>query len=207
MDRELFSEEGQAHQRLIVNAAELGDVFGVTATALSKWVKEGMPKWAHGRYELGACVRWRMDTLSTRLAQSTRTDNSDERTELIIAQTRRAELETARLRDELIDAQRVQGVLIELASLIATQLDAIGPRVAEAAALETSPAIIEELVIRESRELRNQIAETVRRFADRVHVDLDGKLDRRTESPKRRRVGGSSPKTPRRKSRARAVAQ
>jgi predicted transcriptional regulator len=50
--------------------AEIADEFGVTSRTIQNYVKEGMPKAGHGKYDLLACYRWRVGKMNEALEKA-----------------------------------------------------------------------------------------------------------------------------------------
>ena len=47
--------------RLIFNAFDLCNIFGVTNKTISAWAREGMPRVSHGKFALKAVLKWWLD--------------------------------------------------------------------------------------------------------------------------------------------------
>ena len=51
--------------QIIISTAQLCEVFGVSKETISQWVKKGMPKTAHGKYNLQEVLQWKGVTQNT----------------------------------------------------------------------------------------------------------------------------------------------
>ncbi len=153
---------------LTILGPELAEIFAVTVRSLSNYVSEGMPQTGRGRYPVAACCRWWLDRelerererLAARLSNSAPTP----RDELAIAQRLKIELETELMRKRLLPAELTARALNGMASLIATQLDSLGPRLAGELADIDDPAVIQDRIFAEARAIRRAIAEAIRSF-------------------------------------------
>lgn len=96
----------------LVGVNKVAKALNVEARTVQRLVNEGMPKAAHGKYDLGACLLWYVRYLQAALERALghRGNGEDslgkklreERTGLIKAQREREELELAARREELI---------------------------------------------------------------------------------------------------------
>lgn len=151
----------------IVTVEFLAEVFGCSVSMIYKYQRAGMPKEARGRYDLAKCVQWYCQRArSEGMEGETERNVTDARTRLVDAQRIKTELETERLRGRLIDVHEVGAVLNELAGIVATQADALGPRLAGVLAEIDDPAMVQAEIASEARALRVAIADRIRRFAD-----------------------------------------
>lgn len=189
MQRDIFNEGGEVAQRLIVATVELAGVFGVSQMAISKWKKAGMPQISRGRFDLGECVRWRMGSLMDKAKTAQATDNSDERTQLVIAQTQRAKLETDKLRGELISRNVAESLVFGLASIFASELDALVPRAVPRLLERPERDPMSDVLIDECRHIRESLAGQIRQGLDGVPVDTDGADPTAATKKRRQRVG------------------
>lgn len=151
-----------------------------------------MPKLAKNKYDLVGCVQWYVQHLVGK-GDSADESMEVERRLLVRAQRRRHELEIAKRRGELIDAETVGQVINELAVIFVTQLEGMGARVAQQVATMSDPGAIQRVLTDECRGIRQATAARVADFAGAYHVigDIDPAPRR-----KRRRVGRPAANTP-----------
>lgn len=206
MDRDLFHDGTGARQNLYVTGAELAEIFGVSTMAVTKWVQAGMPKESRSRYNLAECVQWKLRELTDKAGPANK-DTSDERTELVKAQTRKLELESAKLSGDLVAVDTVRRVVNQVAVIASSQLDGLAARVAGTVAELNEPATIQQVIFDECRSIRASIADSIRDYATADAVAGSGGHRRATTKKKRGAVGRRKPDTAARKPRAGAVAQ
>ena len=149
----------------------LGDLFGVSDPTITHWIREGMPRGKAGRYDLASCVQWYRARMDKALKE--RGADGDAKTELTRAQVERTRLDVAKLRGELVDASEAQRVLNEVAVIVSTQLDGLGPRVAGEVVGLTDVATIQGVIFREARAMRTAIAARISRFGEEVESQVD----------------------------------
>lgn len=150
---------------LEVNADQLADLFGVKKGTVLHYAREaGMPRVGRGRYRLADCVQWYLEKQRDLLTNDGG-DMSEERRKLIAAQRHRHELEAARLRSELIDADAVTAVFNELGVIYATQLDGLGPRVAPRLLNQQNTGEVVRIIHDESRHIRRSTSAAIQNFA------------------------------------------
>jgi len=173
-----------------VTSEELCELFGVSKVAVHYWRKDGMPQRARGVYELGEVIRWWRGKFAERAGADAGTEDQDKRA-LIQAQTRKYEVETRRLENELIPREEVATIVHGLAALYRTALEGFGPRVAgELSALGDAPRI-QEALIRECRDILAQVAGRVTTLASEGFHDPNGGVEDPDAAhvQERRRVG------------------
>ncbi len=157
----------------IVNGQELCELLGISRTRITQMVKEGMPKQARGKYDLKACVQWYLDK---RLTGGSKTaDLNDARKKLYESQREKTDLETARIRRQLIPAEEVAHAIHELTSIYAAQLEGVGGRLAGELAGITEEGRILERLTDETRLIRGNVADLVQTFADTYDSSDDSK--------------------------------
>jgi len=147
----------------------LAEIFGVSEKSIRNWVAAGLPQVGHGKYDLRACVQWKLDQVTAEIAGDELGSATDSaRRELYIAQRHKIELEIAERRRELLPASLVDHTLAAVASVAASQLDSLGPRMAGELADSDDPAFIQGRLITECRAIRSSIAEQMRQMADTI---------------------------------------
>lgn len=102
----------------VVNKRELGEILGVSDTALTEWQRDNMPvierggPGVSGRYDTEAVINWMIERALARVARETPKDRLDR----VTAELR--ELELGKRRGELVEMRGVQrslgAFLIEL---------------------------------------------------------------------------------------------
>lgn len=153
-------------QPFIVNHAQILALLGISKPTLHDWCAQGMPKAGRGEYDAAACVAWLRERHQIALAEAR--DGADAKTQLTQAQVERTRLEVSQMRGELLDATDFQRVLNAAATVIASQLDGLGPRIAGEVVGMTDVATIQAVVFREARGIRSSIADALASFADEV---------------------------------------
>lgn len=146
-------------------AEEIALFFGVSDRQVRNYVKEGMPQLARGKFDSIACVRWKLGQISDERENEAGLTPRDE---LAIAQKERVELEIAQLRGTLIQRDLVSRAMNQVAALVASQLDGIGPRLAGELADMDDPAAVQSALFREARAVRSAIAQALRDFGATV---------------------------------------
>lgn len=181
-------------ETMAVSATFLASLFSVTEAAVMKWVREGgMPKGEkHGRYNLKACIEWRIRCLVEKASDPEESDDlKEERRKLIVAQRHGQELNNARERAELLDANLVASAIHGAFADVATGLDSLGPRIAGRVAMIDDPGTIQKMIFDECRNIRRTAAGRLQAFADSLG---GGEDPGRPAKPKRRAVGGRKPR-------------
>lgn len=148
-----------------VSRDTLAGVFGVSPRSITYWCDEGMPRVRRGTFDVAACVQWRLSTLMQR-DQGT---SDEERRALVRAQTERTQLEASRLRGTLIDADLVHRTLMQLGTLVASQLDGLAGRAAAEVAAMSDTLQVQTYLLAECRSIRTSIADLIAGFAVEQH--------------------------------------
>lgn len=164
METDLFHDGEKAGAAFYVTTEELRLIFGVSKMAISNFIKAGMPKHSHNKFDLAISVQWRVNEVMKK-TKPTANSETDERRALIVAQTARQRLETAKLRADLIERATVERIFHEFGSIVASSLDSIGPRLAQQVAAMTNTTEIAELLTHEHRSIRIPIASKLRGLA------------------------------------------
>jgi len=151
-------------ETLEVNADQLADLFNVQKNTVLHWAREGgMPRIARGRYRLKDCIQWHDEKLRNAIEGGS--DISEERRKLISAQRQRHEIEAAKLRSELIDAEEVGTCLNELAVIYTTQLEGLAASASPRLLNLLNIADIRRVLLDETRKIRRTTSATVQNFA------------------------------------------
>jgi phage terminase Nu1 subunit (DNA packaging protein) len=183
-----------------VTAGELARVLGVSRKHVYDLLERGLPR--DGRlFDLAACVQWFL--LELKRDDDVEPENlQDARLALYLAQTEKLKLENAKMRRSQVDIEEAKGVLLGVASVVAGQLDALGPRLAPQLLGLESTLEIQETIIAECREVRAAISSQV------GELGPDSPANHPTPTPKNSRsVGRRKKSTAPRKPRARPVAK
>lgn len=152
-------------ESIVVSAGDLAAFLDVNLRTVQRWVADGMPKTARGKYPLKACVQWSLDRLERR--KDLPSSSLDEaRVALMQSQRTRCNLEVAALRDSLVQTTSVRIVLAALLKTLEAEMDRLPPRVADAIAAEEDPARIQHILFAACRETRARAAERVRALGE-----------------------------------------
>lgn len=87
-----------------VSKADLAELIGVNPNTITKYIRDGMPTVSQKAVNLQACVRWLIERANQKQGQS----QSDARTKLIEAQTRRIKLQILEKRGDLVEVEHVK---------------------------------------------------------------------------------------------------
>lgn len=142
----------------LVTQTELARIFGVSRKWVSQLVQKGLPREGR-RYDVSACVQWYLSTLKAADDSPEPADMTEARRQLYIAQTEKTRLENARMRGETLLVEDAQSILYAISSIVASQLDAVAPRIAALVAGCTDIRIIQTMLFDEHRAIRDAIAE------------------------------------------------
>jgi len=153
-----------------VNAGELARVLGVSR----KWIynlteQRGLPR--HGRlYDVAECVQWYIASITER-ANDEPEDIMEARRRLYMAQTTKTKFEGERLRGRLVDLDEAESLLLKVASVVAAQLDAVAPRIAQLVAAESDQRTVQTLLFDEHRAIRESVADAIVEFSPPGRLD------------------------------------
>ena len=208
----LKAVDARAADVYLVSHRELASIIGMSPRRISQLVADGMPKSGPDRYDLGICVRWWVDRWRGKEADSE--EGVTQRQRLTRMQADKVQTEVQILRGTLVRAIEVEHVMAAAAAVVAGSLDSIGPRVAGEVAELQDPALIQEVLLRETRSIRESLADAFSMaaagatLADDADEEPDaGIADHETTAvPQRRPVGRPRKDPSGRKSRARPVA-
>jgi hypothetical protein len=166
----------------LVTPTELARLFGVARSWVYELVEKGMPR--EGRhFDAAACVQWYLAELKGSGTEDPE-DLAEARKRLYIAQTVKTELENEKLRGQHVDVDEALQVLYGVASVVATQHDAVGPRVAALIIGKTDIKEVQTILFDEHRAIREAIADAI------IKLPRPGRGDSETPAKKNRgRVG------------------
>lgn len=136
-------------------------ILDVSQQTISKYVAEGMPKADRGKYDIAACVQWRISQLDRLGTDEESTNVVRSREELYRAQTRGQQLKNMILDGQTVPLDLVKGVLNEIAGILAAQHDAIAPRCSE------DPAV-QQAILEEQRAVRESLAGAIEGLGQRI---------------------------------------
>ncbi len=188
----------------LVKTQELARILGLSTSMIHALVKEGLPKVSHGTFDTAVAVQWYIQTWRDRAEGGREGNLWDEKKKQIIAQTKKTELENAKLREEHLEVTAVSHVLNEVAVIVSTQLDGLGARTSGILAGISEPAKIQSILFDETRTIRAAIARSIEDFAA---IADDGEDSPPPAKKKRRTVGKPKPDSTAGKPRTRAVSQ
>ena len=154
---------------LILTAEELAELVGGSARSVHRHaLEDGLPRRARGQYPIRECVQWYIRRIREDAQRAVEGDSPEldrERKRLLTAQAEKVELENEETRARLLDRELVAGVLNAVCALVATQLDALGPRTAGRLAGETDPAHVLLILRDECNAIRTAAADAIDAFA------------------------------------------
>lgn len=167
--RKTATVEAETASKFVYTVGELAEVVGVSDRTIHRFVGSGMPIISHGRYDVRACFQWlQARERETHAQDSGRSETI--RTQLVEAQRDRVRIEIEQLRGTLLPRDLVAQVLARIASLTASQLDSLAPRLAGTLADETDPRRVQDTLLREARSVRMAIAEAMRELASGIET-------------------------------------
>lgn len=142
-----------------VTGTELARIFGVSRRWIYTLRQKGLPM--EGKlFDVATCVQWQLDQVTEKAAGEP-DDILEARKRLLIAQTKKCNMEVANLRGTLVRRDEAEGLLMKIASIVASQLDAIGPRLAAQVSAMTDQKEIQVLLFDEYRNVRESIAQAI----------------------------------------------
>lgn len=169
----------------IVSKKEFGELIGKSPRWISKLIEDGMPTAGGG----GRGVEVQIDSeaaISWLIAREVRREmgevgddeeglNSASTEDRLLKKARREKLqiEIDTSRGRLLPADTVAQILISVAAVYATQLDALPSRCAADLAVIDDPATIRARVFEETRRIRAATADRLERRASDLASDLD----------------------------------
>jgi phage terminase Nu1 subunit (DNA packaging protein) len=114
---------------MIVERSVLAECLNLSGARICQLVKEGMPKYARGLYDLGACIQW---YIKNRVKSANKSSNVvDARKRRYEVQTHKNGLETARTRAATIEADLYLRDLQQQAAIIDRTLTQPDPDLAD----------------------------------------------------------------------------
>lgn len=116
----------KADDPVYVSGTVLARWLGVSVASLPNFEARGMPREPRKRYKIADCIQW---YIHDKLGSNSR-DIQEARKKLYDAQERKAQLEIAQIRGQLVDAEEVVQSHMLMATLFSSQLRSLGQRVA-----------------------------------------------------------------------------
>ncbi|HAN51629.1 MAG TPA: hypothetical protein DCQ75_00805 [Pseudomonas sp.] len=169
----------------IVSKKELGELIGKSPRWISKLIDDGLPVSGGGgrgvevQIDSEAAIEW---LIARAVRQELGDDDEDEEglasasTEdrlLKRARREKLQLEIDQTRGRLLPADTVGQILVSVAAVYATQLDALPSRCAADLAVIDDPATIRARVFEETRRIRAATADRLERRARELAADVD----------------------------------
>ncbi|MDV2801637.1 terminase small subunit [Pseudomonas aeruginosa] len=169
----------------IVSKKELGELIGKSPRWISKLIDDGLPVSGGGgrgvevQIDSEAAIEW---LIARAVRQELGDDDEDEEglasasTEdrlLKRARREKLQLEIDQTRGRLLPADTVSQILVSVAAVYATQLDALPSRCAADLAVIDDPATIRARVFEETRRIRAATADRLERRARELSADVD----------------------------------
>jgi len=96
----------QQSKSIPTTTSQLATLFQVTSATIANWVKIGMPKAAHGRYDLFQAMNWWMETINKGADNEMTTDARDRYWN---AKAEEAEIKVAEIKKELMPKLEILG--------------------------------------------------------------------------------------------------
>ncbi len=152
-----------------INREELARLLDIKFNRISQLCREGLPKLGHGTYPLVACVQWRI----TYWRNKKNPEIDTHRKRLLTAQAKKAEIDNDIRTRDLIPVELIASTLNQVATTVASQLDAIAPRMANELTNQNDPAFIKQALQNETNQIRTAIAELIHDLADIEDVRAD----------------------------------
>ena len=146
---------------MLASKAQIQEIFGVSATTVQLWCKQGMPAERAGRwpkYDIGECVRWYLGS------KATLRDQFDE------ARIRQINAQTDQILTKTIDVDFAYKVMAGVIQQIASEHRALSTKLRHKIGQEAAAHVREEC-----RKLRERLAKGIRAidFAEQAS-DGDG---------------------------------
>lgn len=189
--------------------ATIAGLLNLTERRVQQLAKDGIiPKAERGLYNLVGCVKAYVAYLQKmtegRMPDEVSTTAKVDKSRLITAQARKAELEASKAEGNALDREDVQTVLNEAMTIIATGMDSQASRLSGIFAKLSDPAIIRQTLLSENRQIRAGAADKLARLG----AIGDGSRNPAPATAKKPRpVGKRKARTAKRKPRARAVSE
>ena len=156
----------------LTNAEGLSEHLGLSTAMIYKLQKQGMPRIKRGKYDKQKCTQWYLQTFRDRVEGGESGDMLEERRLLIVQQRRKVTLEADLTEGKQMPMDAVTAVLMELGGIVVSQLDALPGRVACEVIGKKDTGEARQVIFKECRRLRDQIAGKIGEFTDLLLADL-----------------------------------
>lgn len=153
----------------LVSQKELAEIWGVSARVILDWQAEGMPVKQPGKrgraskIDTAEATEWRIKREVEKKLKTTESSRAKQTAaeRLKHWQAEKAEVETQRMRRELVPAEDVRQALMNTWTFLGRQLDAIASRVAKQLAKSMKPADVRKVLLDEIRRARTVAAKDI----------------------------------------------
>lgn len=150
-----------------VGRNELAHILGVTPNRVTQLKADGIPfNDGRGRYPLAEAVQWVIQYWKTKSHQAGSENLSAHRKRLLEAQAKKAEIDNDLRLKELIPAEIIGSTINQVAVIVASQLDALAPRLSNELTNQSDSAYIKKVINDETRQIRNAVANLFDDLAD-----------------------------------------
>jgi phage terminase Nu1 subunit (DNA packaging protein) len=147
---------GPQRQRIEVGSQVLADALGLTTRRIQQLAAEGViVKLEHDRYDLVASIK------NMRELEEDNASDRETKKRYLTAKADAQELETSRLKLELVKMADVQRVFREAMTIYSGECDSMASRLAAELAGMTDPAIIRQKILAEERAARESAGKRV----------------------------------------------
>ena len=150
-----------------IGQTDLATLTGFTVRRLQQLKSEGLPVVGKGRYNLAAAFQWFINR------HSKGAEKQGQRERLLTAQATAAEIKNDEKLKQLIPVDIVSSTLNQVGVIIATQLEAMPPRLANELTNQSDPDYVKKIIDEETRTIR----ETIARLFDDVASGCGGGVD------------------------------
>jgi phage terminase Nu1 subunit (DNA packaging protein) len=153
---------------VIVGTEQLATLLGLNRSRIHPLVAKGMPKLDRGKFDAPACIQWYIAFKVKGHEKPASSDVNEARKKLYDAQVIKTELETSRIKREMIPADEHMIDMNQLAVMFSSGLDALGGRLAAQLAGMTDPAVIAEHLTTETNAIRESVADAIAAYGRTV---------------------------------------
>ena len=135
-----------------IGQSDLATLTGFTVRRIRQLQAEGLTAVGKGRYNLADSIQWFINRHTKGSGQT------QQRESLLTAQAKAAEIKNDEKLKMLIPADQVSNVLNQMGVIIANQLDAMAPRLANELTNQDDPDYVKTTIENETRQIRIAIA-------------------------------------------------
>ena len=141
--------------QMIVTTNEMAKAFGVTRKTVSLWVKKGLPKKQHGKFDLNLAIRWWADNIY----RPDTDEVADSKEKYWAARARREVVKADEAEGRVIPAEEVETQTFNFARLVRDAIlaipDRIGPELASCTDVHTTTQKLTRELLEALEELSN----------------------------------------------------